>query len=159
MRRKAEMRLDAVAAAAEEAADPAEYMKQRHEHRVQIKEVAGVDALVKVTVDRDRDQTADKAAVKHHAADAIEYNIPEFFKPQTADILECLDQQVEVRKRVDDMRAEEDAAAEDQHDQHEVEHVDAEALFGEPCADKAARQSAEHNHDAVHTEFSAEEFK
>ena len=56
-------------------------------------------------------------------------------------------------------RAEEDTAAEDQHDQHEVEHVDAEALFGEPCADKAARQPAEDDQNAVGAELSAEQFK
>lgn len=156
---KAKMRLNAVAAAAEKAADSAEHMEQRHEHRVKVKEVAGIEAFVEVAVYRDRDKTADKAAVEHHAADAVENDIPEFFKPQTADILERLNQQIKVGERVNDMRAEENSGAENQHGQHKVKHVDAEAFFGEPCAEKSARQSAEHDHDAVGAELSAEQFK
>ena len=158
MNGEAERRFNSVAAAAEKAADSAENVKQGSEHGVDVEQVPRLDFLVEFAVNSDCGDTAEKAAVEHHAADRVYHNVSELVEPELADILKRLDDEIEVGDTVDDMRADEYARADREKDQQEVVDVAAEA-FDKVVAHKGAGDSSEHDHNSVGADLPAEDVK
>ena len=154
---EAKRRLNAVAAAAEKAADPAEYMEQRHQHGKEVKEMTALDALVEFAVNRNGCQSSEKAAVEHHAADTHGEQLPEAVKPQLADMLKSENQRLNIRKRKDNVCADENTDADRQHQNQQVKQIHTEASDQKP-ADQRAEKTADHDHDSVGSDFLAEDY-
>ena len=132
-------------------------MEQRHQHGVNIKELTARAALVEFAVNRNRGETSEKTAVKYHSADAGNKQIPKPFKPQLADMLKRENQRFDIRKSKDNVGADKNADADGQHQNQKVKQIHAEAFDKKP-ADQRAEETADHDQDAVGSDFPAEDF-